>query len=198
MTHAIRETVRDFSQPLRPGPKRPFSESHIVRNLRSRQLDTVAEETGRLSPIPQIEHTAADGDDTEDSVYSSAASTSDGAPSSHTSVSTSPLLKSGVAPGNYPDPENISEATLTAHTYTAGAPPVDLLLRTSGVHRLSDFLLWQCHEHTTIVFLQCLWPAFDLWQFLPVLIEWQWKQKRRESVSTEASSNSLARHQKVH
>jgi ditrans,polycis-polyprenyl diphosphate synthase len=62
--------------------------------------------------------------------------------------------------------------------YTAGAPPLDLLIRTSGVERLSDFMLWQCHEHTSIVFLKCLWPEFDLWQFLPVLVEWQWWRRR--------------------
>jgi ditrans,polycis-polyprenyl diphosphate synthase len=59
------------------------------------------------------------------------------------------------------------------------APPLDLLIRTSGVQRLSDFLLWQCHEDTEMRFLGCLWPEFDLWQFLPVLLEWQWKQRRR-------------------
>lgn len=62
--------------------------------------------------------------------------------------------------------------------FTAGAPPLDLLVRTSGVERLSDFMLWQCHEDTSIVFLECLWPEFDLWQFLPVLVEWQWQKKK--------------------
>ena len=78
----------------------------------------------------------------------------------------------------FPDPETITSSTLTSHMYTASLPPLDLLIRTSGVDRLSDFMLWQCHENTEIVFLKCLWPEFDLWQFLPVLVEWQWRRKK--------------------
>ena len=81
-------------------------------------------------------------------------------------------------PTTYPDPEAIDAATLSAHMFTAGTPPVDLLIRTSGVERLSDFLLWQVHERTEIVFLKCLWPEFDLWNFLPVLVEWQWRRRK--------------------
>jgi ditrans,polycis-polyprenyl diphosphate synthase len=77
----------------------------------------------------------------------------------------------------YPDPEAITASTLGDHLFTAGLPPLDLLIRTSGVKRLSDFMLWQCHEDTEIVFLNCLWPEFDLRQFLPVLVEWQWRRK---------------------
>jgi ditrans,polycis-polyprenyl diphosphate synthase len=78
----------------------------------------------------------------------------------------------------YLDPESISAQTLTDNMMTADAPPLDLLVRTSGVERLSDFMLWQCHEDTSIKFLKCLWPEFDLWHFLPVLVEWQWQQKK--------------------
>ncbi len=77
----------------------------------------------------------------------------------------------------YPDPETITASTINDHLFTAGDPPLDLLIRTSGVKRLSDFMLWQCHEDTEIVFLDCLWPEFDLRQFLPVLVEWQWRRK---------------------
>lgn len=79
---------------------------------------------------------------------------------------------------SYRDPESITAETLTDNMLTAGAPPLDLLVRTSGVQRLSDFMLWQCHEKTSIVFLDCLWPEFDLWHFLPVLVEWQWQKKK--------------------
>ena len=78
----------------------------------------------------------------------------------------------------YPDPESITADTLTDHMYTAGCPPVDILIRTSGVERLSDFLLWQCHQDTSLIFLKCLWPEFDLWVFLPVLAEWQRAQRK--------------------
>lgn len=72
--------------------------------------------------------------------------------------------------------------------FTAGDPPLDLLIRTSGVKRLSDFMLWQCHEETEVVFLECLWPEFDLWQFLPVLVEYQW---RRKNVDEKPVGNGL-------
>jgi ditrans,polycis-polyprenyl diphosphate synthase len=80
----------------------------------------------------------------------------------------------------YRDPETITVETLNNHMYTAGCPPLDLFIRTSGVTRLSDFMLWQCHENTHIFFLQCFWPDFDLWHFVPVLLEWQWRQKQQE------------------
>ncbi|CAK38787.1 uncharacterized protein An04g05250 [Aspergillus niger] len=70
-------------------------------------------------------------------------------------------------------PETITRQTLSEHLFTHDNPPLDLLVRTSGVERLSDFMLWQCHEDTEIVFLDVLWPDFDLWQFLPVMLRWQ-------------------------
>lgn len=100
--------------------------------------------------------------------------------SSSTSTAINPSEKDESQPAPaYLNPELITAQTLTDNMMTAGAPPLDLLVRTSGVERLSDFMLWQCHEDTSIVFLECLWPEFDLWQFLPVLVEWQWQQKKR-------------------
>jgi ditrans,polycis-polyprenyl diphosphate synthase len=55
-------------------------------------------------------------------------------------------------------------------------------------------MMWQCHEHTSIVFLECLWPEFDLWQFLPVLVEWQWKQRKLNDAQAFSRSS---RHLKV-
>lgn len=87
------------------------------------------------------------------------------------------------SPPQYPSPELITPATITSHLFTASDPPLDLLIRTSGVERLSDFMLWQAHEDTRIVFLDVLWPEFDLWQFLPVLWEWQWRCRKEEQRS---------------
>lgn len=77
------------------------------------------------------------------------------------------------------NPESITASTIEDHLYTAGCPPLDLFIRTSGVTRLSDFLLWQSHEDTHIAFTDCYWPEFDLWHFMPILIEWQWRQKEK-------------------
>jgi ditrans,polycis-polyprenyl diphosphate synthase len=103
----------------------------------------------------------------------------DSVSSSTTLHTDSPLNDSSDAKDDtvYPDPETITAHTIADHLFTAGNPPLDLLVRTSGVQRLSDFMLWQCQEGTEIVFLDCLWPEFDLRHFLPVLVEWQWRRK---------------------
>ena len=195
ITHAIRETVQDFSTPVptagRPQMKRGFSESHIQRNIRSRRLlsSVVEEDKEKARELAPMMFTQTDG-----SVFSSDAELSeqefDGAStlqpeSSQTSHSPSPVLKPALTvrstrsrSQSLPDPEGLTVEHLTKNTYTSNAPPLDLLIRTSGVYRLSDFMLWQCHEGTEIKFLDVLWPEFDLWQFLPVLVEWQWRQRK--------------------
>ena len=102
----------------------------------------------------------------------------------------SSTLASDPTTNTFPDPETITEDTITAHTFTgANTPPLDLLIRTSGVERLSDFMLWQCHQDTEIVFLKCMWPEFDLWRFLPVLAEWQWWRLRRGPLGVEVGGD---------
>lgn len=58
------------------------------------------------------------------------------------------------------DPENIDEGVLAEYLDTAGTPDPDLVIRTSGEYRLSNFLLWQA-AYSELVFLDVLWPDFD-------------------------------------
>jgi len=58
-------------------------------------------------------------------------------------------------------PEAIDEDALARELYTAGLPDVDLLIRTSGEMRLSNFLLYQC-AYAEFLFPSVLWPDFDL------------------------------------
>ena len=58
-------------------------------------------------------------------------------------------------------PEEITEETLAGELYTAGLPDVDLLIRTSGEMRLSNFLLYQC-AYAEFMFPTVLWPDFNL------------------------------------
>jgi ditrans,polycis-polyprenyl diphosphate synthase len=185
ITHSVRETVREFTKPpTRPQMKRPFSETHIQRNILSRQLPSVAEDEEQNGRSPSGRDLTSDADDSVISEHDLDSSSNLHEPvSSHTSHSPSPNLRptntsAFSKASNLPDPESITADTITKNTYTADAPPLDLLIRTSGVQRLSDFMLWQCHEDTEIRFLECLWPEFDLWHFLPVLVEWQWRQKK--------------------
>jgi len=55
--------------------------------------------------------------------------------------------------------EEIDEACMESHLFTAGIPSPDLLIRTSGEQRLSNFLLWQC-AYTEFHFPDVLWPDF--------------------------------------
>jgi undecaprenyl diphosphate synthase len=57
-------------------------------------------------------------------------------------------------------PPEIDEDALEAALDTAGLPPLDLLIRTSGEHRLSNFLLWQA-AYAELLFVDTLWPDFD-------------------------------------
>ncbi|HEU4960016.1 MAG TPA: isoprenyl transferase [Sphingomonas sp.] len=58
------------------------------------------------------------------------------------------------------DPASIDEAAIEARLETSGLPPLDLVIRTSGEHRLSNFLLWQA-AYAEMLFVDTLWPDFD-------------------------------------
>jgi ditrans,polycis-polyprenyl diphosphate synthase len=74
-------------------------------------------------------------------------------------------------------PGEVTTNTLTDNMFI-GLPPPDLLIRTSGVHRLSDFLLWQCHQDTEIEIVDVKWPEFGVWNIAFILLKWQ--RRRRE------------------
>lgn len=56
-------------------------------------------------------------------------------------------------------PEKVDESTIIDHLYTRNLPPVDLLIRTSGEERISNFLLWQI-AYAELYFTKTLWPDF--------------------------------------
>jgi len=180
ITHSVRETVKEFSRPpQRPVTKRHFSETHIQQNILRSQLPDVADDSQRIGKEQEDSTTiVSDGDSIVSEQDLETSSTVHQPASSRTSNSPSPDLKPTSIRTELPDPETITAETITRNTYTSDAPPLDLLVRTSGVQRLSDFMLWQCHEKTEIRFLDCLWPEFDLWHFLPVLVEWQWRHRK--------------------
>lgn len=78
---------------------------------------------------------------------------------------------------------SITESTIDAHLMTSksGSPPLDILVRTSGVRRLSDFMLWQCAADTQIQFVSCYWPDFGIREFLPIILDYQRKVWSRRS-----------------
>ncbi|MEW6594886.1 MAG: isoprenyl transferase [Thermodesulfobacteriota bacterium] len=74
-------------------------------------------------------------------------------------------------------PEAITEERLNEHLYTAGLPDPDLLIRTGGESRLSNFLLWQT-SYSELYFTPILWPDFRKAQFHAALDDYQGRQRR--------------------
>jgi undecaprenyl diphosphate synthase len=75
------------------------------------------------------------------------------------------------------DPQDIDEEVFSNHLFTAGIPDPDLLIRTSGEKRISNFMLWQC-AYSELVFLEVLWPDFSK-SDLEAAIRDFWSRERR-------------------
>ena len=75
------------------------------------------------------------------------------------------------------DPEEITEQVFTQHLYTKNIPDPDLLIRTSGEMRISNFLLWQI-SYTELVVTPTLWPDFRKAQFFEALEEYTRRHRR--------------------
>ncbi|KAH7105906.1 Di-trans-poly-cis-decaprenylcistransferase [Auriculariales sp. MPI-PUGE-AT-0066] len=78
------------------------------------------------------------------------------------------------AKGSLPGAE-LTERDVDFNLFTTQglSPPVDIFIRSSGVTRLSDFLLWQSCENTQIHFTQTYWPQYGLRELGPVLLDYQ-------------------------
>jgi undecaprenyl diphosphate synthase len=75
------------------------------------------------------------------------------------------------------DPGDINEKVISEHLWTRNVPDPDLLVRTSGEMRLSNFLLWQI-SYTELVVTQTLWPDFRKPQFFEALEEYTRRHRR--------------------
>jgi undecaprenyl diphosphate synthase len=78
--------------------------------------------------------------------------------------------------------EAINEATIANELYTAGLPDPDLIIRTSGEQRVSNFLLWQ-GAYSELAFVECNWPDFDEAAFLGVLEDFSSRERRFGGIS---------------
>ena len=81
-----------------------------------------------------------------------------------------------VAAGNI-TPGDVSEDLISSHLYTRDIPDPDLLIRTSGEHRISNFLLWQL-AYTELVFIDKRWPDFNKEDFRIAISEFQSRERR--------------------
>lgn len=73
--------------------------------------------------------------------------------------------------------EDVTEQTISEHLYTAGLPDPDLLIRTGGEQRLSNFLLWQ-QAYTELFFTPVFWPDFSIEHFKIALAEYAKRERR--------------------
>lgn len=82
------------------------------------------------------------------------------------------------------DPATITETTVAQSLYTAGCPDPDLIIRTSGEQRLSNFLLWQA-AYAEFYFTPVLWPDFTDEEFARALDEYAARDRRFGRVSNQ-------------
>lgn len=81
----------------------------------------------------------------------------------------------------------ISPDLVDQHLDTAGIPDPDLIIRTSGELRLSNFLLWQA-AYSEFAFLPCLWPDFDRAAFMAAVQDFAMRDRRFGGLSREIAS----------
>lgn len=86
------------------------------------------------------------------------------------------LIASDVKDGKIDIPD-ISQDTVSHHLYTNGIPDPDLILRTSGEERVSNFLLWQL-AYSELYFSDVYWPAFQKRDFLEAIQTYQTRKRR--------------------
>ena len=78
---------------------------------------------------------------------------------------------------NLISPENIDETVINNHLYTHNLPDVDLLIRTSGEHRISNFLLWQI-AYAELYFTDILWPDYTKNHLFEAILNYQNRERR--------------------
>ena len=88
---------------------------------------------------------------------------------------------------NIISPENVDETIINKHLYTQNLPSVDLLIRTSGEQRISNFLLWQI-AYAELYFSEVLWPDFNEKHFEEAITSYQKRERRFGKTSEQLIS----------
>lgn len=82
------------------------------------------------------------------------------------------------------EPGIIDNRIIEQHLYTSGMPQPELLIRTSGEYRISNFLLWQI-AYTEFYFTPLMWPEFGQQEFYKAIIEFQSRERRFGKISEQ-------------
>lgn len=94
--------------------------------------------------------------------------------------------KEGANGNGAPTHFRVDEETIAAHLYTAGLPDPDLLIRTSGELRISNFLLWQI-AYAEIYFTETLWPDFRRAELYAALADYQKRERRYGGLAADTA-----------
>lgn len=86
------------------------------------------------------------------------------------------------------DPEEITEETFAGRLTTAGMPDPDLLIRTGGEERISNYLLWQI-AYSELYFTPVLWPDFSDEEYVDALLDFQNRERRFGKTSEQVQNN---------
>ena len=84
------------------------------------------------------------------------------------------------------DEENVNEETFAAYLDTSDIPDPDILIRTSGEYRLSNFLIWQA-AYAELVFMDVLWPDFGKDQLLEAIDIYHTRERRFGGLASGAA-----------
>ena len=82
--------------------------------------------------------------------------------------------------------DKIDDAIINTHLYTHDMPDVDLLIRTSGERRISNFLLWQI-AYAELYFVDVLWPDFEEQHLIDAIVNYQNRERRFGKTSEQLS-----------
>jgi undecaprenyl diphosphate synthase len=85
----------------------------------------------------------------------------------------------------------VTEESISQNLYTASLPDPDLLIRTSGEMRVSNFLLWQI-AYAELYVTDTLWPDFNRVEFLRAILEFQRRERRFGGLSATAEESAEA------
>jgi undecaprenyl diphosphate synthase len=88
------------------------------------------------------------------------------------------------------DPTTVTEQTVADHLYTAGIPDPELLIRTSGESRISNFLLWQI-AYAELYFTPILWPDFRRNNFYEAILDFQHRERRFGQISEQITTHNV-------
>jgi undecaprenyl diphosphate synthase len=91
------------------------------------------------------------------------------------------ILSSGMKP------DTVTEEVFSSFLDTAGIPPPDLIIRTSGEKRISNFLLWQA-AYAELYFTETLWPDFSKDEFLLAIQDYQQRERRFGAIPARADA----------